>query len=42
MVGIQVMFFFRILGRGQSHDPVVQRDIEEKQGLDHRVELVKV
>lgn len=23
-------------------DPVVQRDIEEKQGLDHRVELVKV
>lgn len=23
-------------------DPVVQREIEEKQGLDHRVELVKV
>lgn len=42
---LQLKHYFSTLQRLYSclkPDPVVQREIEEKQGLDHRVELVKV
>lgn len=39
---IPVCFILQRLYTCLKPDPVVQREIEEKQALEHRVELVKV